>query len=239
MLKKKTAFNVVFVFFIITSILSLGFNIYFLATKPKEPSGIFNNIKDNILELKAETETIGTSYGSAILISKDGIIITNAHVISYKKVGETYLFENIEVRFINEEEYRSVSVVKYDLSLDVAVLKLEPFKEFKTLTFNLNNDLKYGDRVYAVGNMSNNGISLTIGSISIPSINVKYDNNIRSVIQCDLVISDGNSGGALVDKDGKLLGMTTFRLKDTSNNIIYGISYSIPASTILEYIKST
>ena len=84
--------------------------------------------------------------------------------------------------------------------------------------------------------MSNYGISMTSGYISIPHINVSYNEKIRNVIQCDLTISDGNSGGALVDSKGKLIGLTTFRLKDASNNVIYGISYSIPVSAIMEYI---
>lgn len=85
--------------------------------------------------------------------------------------------------------------------------------------------------------MSNYRISLTIGIIAVPHINVTYNETTRNVIQCDLTISDRNSGRALIDENGKFVGITTFRLKDKSNNVIYGISYSIPASTIMEYIK--
>ena len=92
--------------------------------------------------------------------------------------------------------------------------------------------------VYAIGNLSNYGLSITKGIVSIPHINITYNNITRNVIQCDLTISDGNSGGALVNSDGKLIGLTTFRLKDQSNNIIYGISYCIPINTVLEYIEN-
>jgi hypothetical protein len=138
--------------------------------------------------------------------------------------------------FVDEENYRSVSVVKYDIDLDIAVLKIDCCKKLSPIKIVEDDSIQYGDRVYAVGNMSNYGLSITSGIVSIPYVNVSFEDKIRSVIQCDLTISDGNSGGALVDNNGRLLGLTTFRLKDKSNNVIYGISYSIPAGTIMEYI---
>ncbi|MBE5758304.1 MAG: trypsin-like serine protease [Clostridiales bacterium] len=236
-MKKKVVISI-FVFTIIVSLLSLGFNMYFLATKPKSPSGIFNSVKNSILEIKAETENVGESYGSAVIISEDGTIITNAHVVTYKQLGESHVFDNISVRFIDEESFRKVNIIKYDIDLDIAILKIECDRNLSPIKFGDDSKLKHGDSVYAIGNMSNYGISITSGIVSIPHINVSYEDKIRNVIQCDITISDGNSGGALVDQNGKLLGLTTFRLKDKSNNVIYGISYSIPAGTIMEYIKN-
>ena len=226
-----------FTFTIIACLLSLGFNIYFLATKPKAPSGIFNSVKDGVLEIKAESENVGISYGSAVIISGDGTIVTNAHVVTYKQLGESYLFENISVRFVDEEDFREINIIKYDIDLDIAVLKLTCNRNLKPIKIGDDSKLDYGDKVYAIGNMSNYGISLTTGYVAIPHINVTYNEITRNVIQCNLTISDGNSGGALIDKNGNLIGLTTFRLKDKSNNVIYGISYSIPAGTIMEYIK--
>ena len=236
-MKKKVVISL-FTFTIIACLLSLGFNMYFLATKPKVPSGIFNSVKNSVLEIKAESENIGISYGSAVIISEDGTIVTNAHVVTYKQLGENCLFENISVRFIDEEDFREVKIIKYDIDLDIAILKIECDKDLSPIKIGNSNKLEYGDTVYAIGNMSNYGISITTGIVSIPQINVSYEDKIRNVIQCDLTISDGNSGGALVDKNGNLIGLTTFRLKDKSNNVIYGISYSIPAGTIMEYIKN-
>ena len=110
-------------------------------------------------------------------------------------------------------------------------------KKIKPIKIGNDQNLDYGAKVFAIGNMSNYGISMTSGTVAIPHINVSYNNNTRNVIQCDLTISDGNSGGALIDKAGKLVGITTFRLKDQSNNIIYGISYCIPVNTVMEYIN--
>ena len=173
-----------------------------------------------------------------MIVNKDGTIITNAHVITYKKLGQSHPFETISIRLIDEQDFREVDIVKYDLDLDIAVLKLTCNRNLKAIKIGDDNKLDYGDKVYAIGNMSNYGISLTIGYIAIPHINVTYNEITRNVIQCNLTISDGNSGGALIDENGKLVGITTFRLKDQANNIIYGISYCIPVNTVMEYIKN-
>ncbi|UKI50761.1 MAG: S1C family serine protease [Clostridium sp.] len=70
-----------------------------------------------------------------------------------------------------------------------------------------------GDKVYAIGNGMNHGIGINEGIISLPQVNIEYENNVRNVIQCDLIINEGNSGGALLDSKGRLIGITTFRLK--------------------------
>lgn len=236
-MRKKVIISL-FVFTIIICLLSLGFNISFLATMPQKASGIFNLVKDSVLEIKAETDDVGTSYGSAIIVSDTGAIVTNAHVITYTKLGQPYVFDNIAIRFVDEQDFREVNIVKYDLDLDIAILQLNCDKTLSPIKIGDDLKLDYGDKVYAIGNMSNYGISFATGCIAIPHINVTYNNITKNVIQCDLTISDGNSGGALVDKNGKLVGITTFRLKDRTNNIIYGISYCIPINTVVEYMKN-
>lgn len=238
-MKKKHWFLVLFICVSIISVISLGLNIYFFATKPLSADSIFNSCKASILEIRAETEDVGVSYGTAELISTDGTMITNAHIVTYSQLGEIHTFDNISIRFVDEQYFREVELIKYDTDLDIAVLKLiNVDRKITPIKIGNDSNLDYGDKVYAIGNMSNYGISLTIGYIAIPHINVTYNEITRNVIQCDLTISDGNSGGALIDENGKLVGITTFRLKDQSNNIIYGISYCIPINTVMEYIKS-
>lgn len=237
-MKKKHWFLVLFIYVSVISVANLAWNIYFLATTPLSAGGIFNISKNSVVEIMAETEDMGISYGSGVIVNKDGTIVTNAHVIIYKKLGQSCPFETISIRLIDEQDFREVDIVKYDLDLDIAVLKLTCNRNLKAIKIGNDSNLDYGDKVYAIGNMSNYGISLTIGYIAIPHINITYNGITRNVIQCNLTISDGNSGGALIDENGKLVGITTFRLKDQSNNIIYGISYCIPINTVMEYIKS-
>lgn len=222
---------------IAVSLISIGFNIYFCATKPLDAGGVFNATKSAVVEVKANTDDIGTSYGSGVIVDSAGLIVTNAHVITYKSLGQSVVFADISIRLIDEQDFRSVEVDRYDLDLDIAVLRLVCDRTLTHISIGNDSRLDYGDAVYAVGNMSNYGISMTAGSVAIPHINVTYNDITRNVIQCDLTISDGNSGGALVDSKGRLVGITTFRLKDQSNNIIYGISYCIPINTVMEYIK--
>lgn len=237
-MKKKHWFLVLFIYVSVISVANLAWNIYFLAATPEKAGGIFNISKDSVVEIMAEAEDVGISYGSGVIVNKDGTIITNAHVITYKKLGQSYPFETISIRLIDEQDFREVNIVKYDLDLDIAVLKLTCNRNLKAIKIGDDNKLDYGDKVYAIGNMSNYGISLTIGYIAIPHVNITYNEITRNVIQCNLTISDGNSGGALIDENGKLVGITTFRLKDQSNNIIYGISYCIPINTVMEYIEN-
>lgn len=234
---KKKAIVCLVVIAIFFFLLNLGFNIYFVVSREIVPSDIFVACKQSVLEIKAETEDVGESFGTGEIISSDGLVVTNAHVITYKSLGQSCVFDAISVRFVDEEEYREVCLIKYDLDLDLAVLKIDCERKINSLKIGDSGKLDFGDKVYAIGNMSNYGLSITTGIVSIPSINVKYNDYTRNVIQCDLTISDGNSGGALLDKNGKLVGITTFRLKDTSANVVYGISYCIPIKTVLEYIN--
>mgnify|MGYP002748688131 CR=1 FL=1 len=93
------------------------------------------------------------------------------------------------------------------------------------------------DEVFAIGNLSNYGIGITKGHVSVPKINIIVDGNKKEVIQCDITIVSGSSGGALVNRNGKLIGITTFRTKDNLGNVIHGIGYVIPINRVLEYIK--
>ena len=194
-----------------------------------------------MVEVKAITfdeEDTYESFGSAVFVKDDGTLVTNAHVVTFTLSQEIVAFENIFIRLSTENDYRTVSLEKYDLEKDLAILKLSDTDcKFKAIKLGDSSKLKFNDEVYAFGNLNKVGISLTKGVISNPKINVEYNELTREVIQSDLVIAEGNSGGALVDKNVKLIGITTFRLKDTSNDTIYGICYSVPVNMVVEYIK--
>lgn len=235
-MRKKYDYKYFFVLLILLTGIIFRVLSFFMQGKTAEE--IFDASLQSVVELKASTEDVGESFGTAVFVKSDGTLATNAHVVSYKDLGETYAFEKIEIRFSFEENYRVVTLVKYDLDKDLAVLKLDDTNcKFKAMKLGDSSKLKAGEDVYAIGNLNNVGISMTKGIVSNPSINVEYNEKTRNVIQCDLTIAEGNSGGALLNKQGELIGITTFRLKDDSNNVIYGICYQVPVNVVVEYIK--
>lgn len=232
--------NYLYYLVIILLLVNISLNLFTSFNKDKNITAekIFKSSMYSVVEVKATTEDIGDSFGSAVFVCKDGTLVTNAHVVTYKQLNVYYEFNTIEIRFCFENDYRPVSIIKYDKDLDIALLKLNDVNcDFKPVSFSDSKACKTGNLVYAVGNLNNVGLSMSKGIVSNPSINVEYNDKTRNVIQCDLTIADGNSGGALFDESGKLLGITTFRLKDSSKNVIYGIAYCVPANVVLEYIK--
>ncbi|MDE6398669.1 MAG: serine protease, partial [Clostridiales bacterium] len=192
-----------------------------------------------VVECKAATESVGESFGTAVLVDDAGTFVTNAHVVTYKRLGETYPFDTFFVRFSTEDEYRAAELVKYSVEKDIAVLRLKEINGVRLRSVKIGNSqkLQAGETVYAVGNSQNYGISIAKGMVGIPLINIRYEERERAVIQCDITIAEGNSGGALLDSKGRLIGITTFRTKDHAGNVVYGIAYCIPWHIAEAYIK--
>lgn len=202
----------------------------------KNSSAIYNEAIKSVVELKASTDDIGESYGSAVIFD-NGKAITNAHVVSYSNLGVNTLFESIKIRFSYMELYLDASLIKIDYEVDLAIIEFDDNEvDYKAISFS-KKEYNSGDSVYAIGNSSNYGIGISDGIISVREVAIKQDDLLRNVIQCDINISSGNSGGALLDKSGKLIGITTFRTRDLKGNINYGFAYSIPLKTVLNFIN--
>ncbi len=225
----------------ILNLTALSLALFFQIKNSKELTArdIFNNNINSIVEIKAYSENVGESFGTAEFINSDGFLVTNAHVVTYTSLTATQTFDKYYIRFATDEEYLEVSLIKYNSELDIAVLQMNPtvhkFKPMKTAD---SSKILTGDKVYAIGNTSNYGLSMSEGLVGSPLVNINYNDTTKSVIQCSLTIAEGNSGGALVNDKGELIGITTFRLKDNSNNIIYGISYCVPINAVWEYIEN-
>lgn len=200
------------------------------------PKQIHQNTINSIVEVKAYSEDVGESFGTAEFVDKDGYLVTNAHVVTYSYLNQTQTFEKYYIRFASDEDYTEVSLIKYDTNIDIAILKMEPQKHvFTCLQTSDSSKISTGDKIYAIGNSANYGLSMSEGIIGAPLINISYNGKTRSVIQANINITEGNSGGALLDEKGNLIGITTFRTKDSSGNVIYGIAYCVPINTVLEY----
>lgn len=229
------------------NLIALGINLvimvsmvlyFFIKVKSsKTAEDIFEKNVNSIVEVKASTDDAMESFGTGVIYDSNGLLITNAHIISYTSLGETKTFDNYQIRFLTKEDYQSATLIKYDVDIDLAILKIDDDSVDYNAIVLSNNEYSYGEKVYAIGNTSNYGIGISEGIISVPLVNVKYDDVSRLVIQANIDVSSGNSGGALLDEDGELIGITTFRIKDNQGNINYGFTYCITLETVKKYIS--
>lgn len=213
--------------------------LYFLEWNTPTSTSILKKSQSFVVELKSQTNDEYLVYGSAVIIDSNGTLISNAHMVTYKESGIFKTYDNFEVRFAFEDSFHQVTLIKYDLDQDIAVLKIDKNINinYKPAKIADNAKIKAGDKVYAIGNGMNHGISISQGIISLAQVNINYGGITRSVIQCDLTINEGNSGGALLDEQGRLIGIISFRIKDNQGNPVYGIAFSIPINLILTYLN--
>lgn len=182
-------------------------------------TSINQNYNDDYFIYNGEIDNI--SYGSGFIISEDGYIITNNHVIENSK--------NIKVKVENEEF--EADLIGQDLILDIAIIKINSDKKFKFLE--LNPDIgkpKIGEKVILVGNPYNLGLSVSAGIISAIDRNQK-DSQYKDSIQTDAPMNHGNSGGPMVNRYGNVIGINTFISSKTGENV--GVGFAIPVDSKL------
>lgn len=161
--------------------------------------------------------------GSGVIISTDGYIITNNHVINNAA--------EIEVS-LNDKRNFKATLVGSDPNTDLALLKIEA-KDLPTIAFGNSDVLKVGEWVLAVGNPFNLTSTVTAGIVSAKARNINILNaemKIESFIQTDAAINPGNSGGALVNTKGELVGINTAIASQTGSYSGYG--FAIPVSIV-------
>ncbi len=160
--------------------------------------------------------------GSGVIISSDGYIITNRHVINEAKEIEVVL--NDKRTYIGE-------IIGEDQSTDLALIKIKA-KNLPSLKFANSDNINIGQWVLAVGNPFNLNSTVTAGIISAKSrkINILNDGGIEAFIQTDAAINPGNSGGALVNTNGELIGINTAIQSNTGSYTGYG--FAIPSNMV-------
>ena len=216
-------------------ILSAIFIIYDFTAK--SAPRIYVNTISSVVELKAIDGDI-ESFGSAVVVSNEGEFITNYHVITYLTNNVNTMYSQIYVRLASEEDYYEVEVIRYDDKVDLALIRLIDISQqdkFKKIAFS-PGDIRAGDTCYAIGNMNSQGISISKGIVSNPRISILLNNETRTYIQSEVNISKGSSGGSLLDIEGRLIGITTLRLKDIYGNPQYGYGYSVPIEIVLDFL---
>ena len=170
------------------------------------------------------------NLGSGVIMSKDGYILTNKHVIQNA--------DQIVVALQNGNIFEA-SLVGSDNLTDLAVLKIRA-NNLSTIPQNLDRQAHVGDVVLAIGNPYNLGQSVSQGIISALGRNAVGDSVGRqNFIQTDASINRGNSGGALINSAGELVGISTLSIGKTANEIAEGLNFAIPmdiANDVLQKI---
>ena len=166
------------------------------------------------------------ALGSGVIISKNGYIVTNYHVVS----GAT----KIIVKLHDGRKY-TAKLIGSDPKTDIAVIKIEA-KNLKPITITDSNDVKVGDIVLAVGNPFGLGETVTQGIVSGLNRSSVGLNDYENFIQTDAAINPGNSGGALVDLKGRLVGINSAILSTSGGN--NGIGFAIP-SNMMKFVVTS
>jgi Do/DeqQ family serine protease len=157
--------------------------------------------------------------GSGVIISADGYILTNNHVIEGA--------DEIEV-VLNDSRRTRAKVIGTDPDTDLAILKVS-LERLPVITLGNSDALQVGDQVLAIGNPFGVGQTVTSGIVSATGRNQLGINTFENFIQTDAAINPGNSGGALVDVNGHLMGINTAIYSRSGGNM--GIGFAIPVST--------
>ena len=164
--------------------------------------------------------------GSGVIISADGYILTNNHVVEGA--------DDIEV-VLNDSRRTRAKVIGTDPESDLAILKVT-LERLPAITLGNSDQLQVGDQVLAIGNPFGVGQTVTSGIVSALGRNQLGINTFENFIQTDAAINPGNSGGALVDVNGNLMGINTAIYSRSGGNM--GIGFAIPISTAKLVLES-
>jgi serine protease Do len=160
-----------------------------------------------------------SALGAGFVISEDGYVVTNNHVIEGA--------DEIEVEFINGDIFPA-KIVGTDANIDIALLKIEADKPFEYVAFGNSDVARVGDWVMAMGNPLGQGFSVSAGIIS--ARNRELSGPYDDYIQTDAAINRGNSGGPLFNMDGKVIGVNTAIISPSGGSI--GLGFSMASNTV-------
>ena len=167
-------------------------------------------------------ENLPSSEGTGIIISQDGYIVTNSHVINDDVQSNVYITTK-------DDDVFSVVVVGNDTRTDIAVLKCETDDNFSPAIFTSSDNLKVGQDVVAIGSPGGSGYSSSITKGIVSALDRTLSGNANTYIQTDTAINPGNSGGPLATLNGQVVGINTIKIVDTQYE---GMGFAIPSVTV-------
>ena len=177
-------------------------------------SGVIENTIGSIVSVLTDF-----SQGSGFIISNDGYIVTNYHVVDNSNSISITPYK---------KSARSVELIGYDSNKDVALLKITGTYDY--LDFGNSNDINVGEKVIAMGNPFGLSFSVTEGIVS--ALNRPGDAGDEAYIQTDVPLNPGNSGGPLINKQGKVIGINNFKIADSEN-----LGFALESNEVVKIIN--
>ncbi len=201
------------------------------------PSIVGIKIKYSVNSIFGTSEAEAT--GSGIIISKDGYIITNNHVVSTESSSSYYTIKEaskMTVTLYNDTKEYEATIIGTDPYTDLAVIKIDSSNlELTPATLGNSENVKVGEFAMAIGCPLGLEITVTSGIISAVNRTVSSDDGAEyNCIQTDAAINSGNSGGALVNSNGEVIGINTLKLSGTG---VEGMGFAIPISSTVDVIE--
>ena len=191
--------------------------VYFEKTLNKNSQIDFEDISQSIVSIESVPNTPQKKFGSGVIISNDGYIVTAFHILS----------GTLSTVKIDEKTYIA-NLIGFDEYADLAVLKINE-DNLRSIDFPNKFDLKIGETVFAIGNPYNLGISVSKGILSGTGRN--FGNPYLDIIQTDAAINQGISGGAIINSDGQLIGLSTSIASVSGGSD--GVGFALPAERVI------
>lgn len=191
---------------------------------------IYKKVSPSIVSVISTTAS-GTGSGSGVIMSEDGYIITNNHVVEDA--------QSVTVQLSDGKQY-DATIIGTDEQTDLAVLKVEPEEKLTAAEFGDSDELQPGEYAYAIGSPGGVQFANTItgGRISAINRDVTINDRVMTLIQTDASINPGNSGGALINKYGQVVGITSAKLSSSGfgEASVEGMGFAIPINTAKEVV---
>ena len=202
--------------------------------------GVANKVLPSVVGIKVEysvssifyrnMSSTATAEGSGVIIREDGYILTNNHIVNTSSSSNFYEVgkaNKVTVYLYNDETPYDATIVGTDEQTDLAVLKIEK-TGLTAATLGDSDNVKVGEFAMAIGNPLGMQSSVSSGIISAVNRKVTSDNKTYTLIQTDASINSGNSGGALVNSNGEVIGINTLKM---SGSGIEGMGFAIPINS--------
>jgi serine protease Do len=191
---------------------------------------IYKKVNPSVVSVISTTSE-GTGSGSGVIMSKDGYIITNNHVVDGA--------QSVSVQ-LSDDTSLDAEIIGTDEQTDLAVIKVTPTSDLTAAEFGDSDELEPGEYAYAIGSPGGVQFANTItgGRISAINRDLTVNDRVMTLIQTDASINNGNSGGALINKYGQVVGITSAKLSGNAfgSATVEGMGFAIPINTAKDIV---